>query len=56
MPRNTAMAEKLAQHEPYLELLTQCGYEVKYLPLPFGHAGTIYKSDLTALALRCGTN
>ncbi|KAL3132095.1 hypothetical protein ABBQ32_008705 [Trebouxia sp. C0010 RCD-2024] len=43
------MAEKLAQHEPLLEQLTQYGYEVKYLPIPLGHTGTLYKSDLTAL-------
>ena len=43
------MEEKLVQHEPLAELLTHYGYEVKYLPVPLGHAGTMYKSSLVAL-------
>ena len=43
------MDNKLMQHEPLIELSTQYGYEVQYLPVPLGHAGTVYKSDLVML-------
>ena len=41
--------KELAQHETLLEPLAQYRYEVRYLPIPLGHTGTIYKSDLTVL-------
>ena len=42
-------AQKLQQHQLLHHTLTQHGFEVRLLPLPLGFAGTMYKTNMSAV-------
>ena len=44
----------MQQHATLRELLSEYGYDVVYMALPLGHAGTIYKSNQTVLTEQLG--
>ena len=39
----------MQQHQTIVDILTIYGYDVHLRPLPLGYAGTIYKTNLTAV-------